>query len=186
MAKRISALNRNYQKGVFGKKDTTGIILSEIKNLILYQVSAWPETLNEVGAKLAKSLNLKEYPSVNKAVSSSHLAMLRKEPLKWWIIGSKIENFSSEESNIVDLSHSQTHIRISGEDSIALLNRHLPIDLRETSFTLNSVASTAFHHCSVTLWRSKNGYELFVPRAFALSLWELLLESASQFGYEIK
>ena len=102
MVKRISALNRNYQKGVFGKKDTTGIILSEIKNLILYQVSAWPETLNEVGAKLAKSLNLKEYPLGNKAVSSSHLAILRKEPLKWWIIGSKIENFSSEESNIVD------------------------------------------------------------------------------------
>ena len=186
MVKRISALNKYYQKGVFGKKDTTGVILSEIKNLILYQVAAWPETLNEVGTKLAKSLNLKEYPSVNKAVSSLHLAILRKEPLKWWIIGNKIEDFSSEEGNILDLSHSQTHIRISGDDSIALLNRHLPIDLRETSFPLSSVASTAFHHCSVTLWRSKNGYELFLPRAFALSLWEVLLESAAQFGYEIK
>ena len=186
MDKRISALSKSYQKGVFGKKDTTGVILSEIQTLILYQVAAWPETLNQVGNKLAKSCNLKEYPSVNKAESNSHISILRKEPLKWWIIGNKIEDLSSEEGSILDLSHSQTHIRISGDDSITLLNRHLPIDLRETSFPLSSVASTAFHHCSVTLWRSKNGYELFLPRAFALSLWEVLLESAAQFGYEIK
>ena len=186
MVKRISALNKYYEKGVFGKKDIPGIILSEIKNLILYQVAAWPETLDEVGKKLAKSCNLKEYPLANKAISNSQIAILRKEPLKWWIIGNEIEDLSSEEGNILDLSHSQTHVRISGEDSTALLNRHLPIDLRETFFPLNSVASTGFHHCSVTLWRSKDGYELFLPRAFALSLWEVLLESSTQFGYEIK
>ena len=186
MDKRISALSTFYQKGVFGKKNISGVILSEIKDLILYQVAAWPETLNVVGNKLAKSCNLKEYPSINKAVSNSHIAILRKEPLKWWIIGNTVENLPSEEGNILDLSHSQTHLRISGEDSVALLNRHLPIDLRETLFPLNSVASTGFHHCSITLWRSINGYELFLPRAFALSLWEILLESAAQFGYEIK
>ena len=186
MDKRVSALNKSYQKGVFGKKDIVGITLLEINNLILYQVATWPETLDEVGTKLAKSCNLKEYPSANKAVNNSHVTMLRKEPLKWWIIGNTIEDLSSEEGSIIDLSHSQTHIRISGKDSVTLLNRHLPIDLRETFFPLNSVASTAFHHCSVTLWRSVKGYELFLPRAFALSLWEILIESAAQFGYEIK
>ena len=30
------------------------------------------------------------------------------------------------------------------------------------------------------------GYHLFIPRGFALSLWEIFLETASQFGYEIK
>ena len=186
MVKRISALNKYYQKGVFGKKDITGVMISEIKDLTLYQVAAWPETLNEVGTKLAKYCNLKEYPLANKAISSSEIVILRKEPLKWWVIGNKIEDISFEEGSIIDLSHSQTHIRISGNDSRALLNRHLPIDLRDISFQLNSVASTVFHHCSVTLWRSKNGYEFFLPRAFALSLWEVLLESAAQFGYEIK
>ena len=186
MVKRISALDKYFQKGVFGKTDKTGLILSVVQGLILYQVAAWSDTLNDVGTKLAKSFNLKEYPSANKVVSSSQITMLRIEPLKWWVIVSKIKELSSEEGSIIDLSHSRTHVRISGNDSIALLNRHLPIDLRETSFPLNSVASTAFHHCSVTLWRSTKGYELFLPRAFALSLWEVLLESAAQFGYEIK
>ena len=186
MVERISALVTNYQKGVFGKKDKTGLILSEIRDLILYQAAAWPKTLDKVGNKIAKACSLVEYPSANKAIEGSTIAMLRIEPLKWWIVGGKIDNFLPEEGNILELSHSRTHIRISGNDSIFFLNRHLPIDLREISFPLNSVASTVFHHCSVTIWRSKNGYELFLPRAFALSLWEILLESAAQFGYEIK
>lgn len=186
MVKRISSLYQNYPKGVFGKKGKIGIVFSEMNDLILYQVAAWPETLNDVGVKLAQTCNLKEFPSANKALNGSQVAMLRIEPLKWWFIGGKIKELSPEEGSILDLSHSRTQLRISGNDSITLLNRHLPIDLREASFPLNSVASTAFHHCSVTLWRSINGYELFLPRAFALSLWEILLESAAQFGYEIK
>ena len=186
MPKRISSLAQAYQKGVFGKKDKTGVILSEVQDLILYQVAAWPETLNEVGNKLAKAYELKEYPSANKALNGSQVVMLRIEPLKWWILGGDVEDLLPEEGSILDLSHSRTHLRISGNDSVSLLNRHLPLDLRENSFPLNSVASTAFHHCSITLWRSKKGYELFLPRAFALTLWEILLESAAQFGYEIK
>ena len=186
MDKGISALNQSYQNGIFGKKNKKGVVLLEVQDLILYQVAAWPETLSYVGTKLAKACNLKEYPLASKALNGFQVAMLRIEPLKWWIIGGEAVELSSEEGSILDLSHSRTHIRVSGNEAISLLNRHIPIDLREISFPLNSVASTAFHHCSVTLWRSKNGYELFLPRAFALSLWEVLLESAAQFGYEIK
>ena len=51
MLKRIPALDQYYQKGVFGKKVKTGVIFSEITDLILFQVAAWPETLNDVGLK---------------------------------------------------------------------------------------------------------------------------------------
>ena len=121
MVKRISALDKFYQKGVFGKKDKTGIILLEIKELILYQVAVWPETLKEVGNKLAKSFNLKEFPSANTALVESEISILRIEPLKWWIIGNKIKELLPEEGSILDLSQSRTHIRISGNDSISLL-----------------------------------------------------------------
>jgi len=41
------------------------------------------------------------------------------------------------------------------------------------------------HHVGVTLWRSTTGYELFIPRGFALSSWEILFDSALQFGVEV-
>ena len=206
MAKKyVSALEGHYRKDSFDLEGKSNIILSEIKGTIINQVAAWPDTLNDIGTKVSQTLNLEKYPEANKVVSLGSIAMLRIEPLKWWVITSgeieyqdlidpsipifkSLEKYIdlSDKGSFLDLSHSRTHVRILGQDSTILLNRHLPIDLRENSFPLNSVATTAFHHCSVTLWRSVEGYELFLPRAFALSLWEIIVESASQFGYEIK
>jgi heterotetrameric sarcosine oxidase gamma subunit len=112
--------------------------------------------------------------------------MMRIEPLKWWIIGSKIPVLSSDDGTSLDLSHSFTHLEISGPSASLFLNRHLPLDLRDKCFPVNSVASSAIHHVSVKLWRSDSAYHLFIPRGFALSLWKIFLETSSQFGYEIK
>jgi heterotetrameric sarcosine oxidase gamma subunit len=65
------------------------------------------------------------------------------------------------------------------------LNRHLPVDLRDGACPVGSVVSTALHHVAVALWRSEHGFELFLPRGFALSCWEVLLETAEQFGVEV-
>ena len=87
----------------------------------------------------------------------------------------------------LELSHAFTSITIEGEKSDVLLNRHLPLDLRLDNFPINSSASSAIHHVSVKLFRIYNKeFRLLIPRGFALSIWEILLESASQFGYEIK
>ena len=118
-------------------------------------------------------------------MSNKDKHILRMEPLKWWIIGADKININSEEGTIVDLSHAFTVIEIKGESVKKFLNRHVPLDLRDHSFPLNSIASSAIHHVSVKIWRSGKSYQLFIPRGFALSVWEILLETASQFGYDI-
>ena len=160
--------------------------LSEIKNLQLTQVAAWPDSINKVASNIANHLNLNEYATPNKAIVNNSVVMMRIEPLKWWIIGSDVPTLSSNEGTSLDLSHSLTHLEISEPSASLFLNRHLPIDLREKYFSVNSVASSSIHHVSVKLWRSDTGYHLFIPRGFALSLWEIFLKTASQFGYEIK
>ena len=184
MAKRSSALESNYPVGINAANNESRLQLSEIKNLQLTQVAAWPESINKVGSNIANHLNFSEYAPPNKAIVNNSVVMMRIEPLKWWIIGSDVPMLSSNEGTSLDLSHSFTHLEISGPS--APLNRHLPLDLREMHFPVNSVASSAIHHVSVKLWRSDTGYHLFIPRGFALSLWEIFLKTASQFGYEIK
>ena len=186
MAKRSSALVSNYLVGINATNDESRLQLSEIKNLQLTQVAAWPESINKVGSDIANHLNLNEYALPNKAIINNSVVMMRIEPLKWWIIGSDVPMLSSDEGTSLDLSHSLTHLEISGPSTSLFLNRHLPLDLREKNFPVNSVASSAIHHVSVKLWRSDTGYHLFIPRGFALSLWEIFLKTASQFGYEIK
>ena len=186
MAKRSSALESNYPIGINAANNESRLQLSEIKNLQLTQVAAWPESINKVGSNIANHLNFSEYAPPNKAIVNNSVVMMRIEPLKWWIIGSGVPALSSDDGTSLDLSHSLTHLEISGPSTSLFLNRHLPIDLREMLFPVNSVASSAIHHVSVKLWRSDSGYHLFIPRGFALSLWEIFLKTASQFGYEVK
>jgi heterotetrameric sarcosine oxidase gamma subunit len=119
------------------------------------------------------------------AVIGSKGSMLRIEPMKWWLVGIAAPTFDAEQAATLDLSHSRTRLCVSGDDAAEFLNRHFPLDLREASFPVGTVASSATHHVGVTLWRSAEGYELFIPRGFALSLWEGFVESAEQFGVEI-
>ena len=182
---RVSALAGHYNLGQHGAVES-GVVIREVSDLNLWQLAAWPETLPAAAENLATASGVGSVPGFGCAVGTESLALLRIEPLKLWVYGFSASSNGSDESVVLDLSHSRTQLRITGEYATTLLNGYLPIDLRDAAFPVNSVASTAFHHVGVTLWRSPAGYELFMPRGFALSLWELLQESALQYGLVIE
>ena len=188
MVERVSALNGYYSKGS-GGADGGDVCFRENPDVSLIQLAAWPETLSTVGAKAAALIGAGEAPGPGKVVTTSKGTLMRIEPLKWWLVGaSAVElplRLSSDEGAVLDLSHSRTHLSISGPQAAILLNRHLPLDLREAEFPVGTVASSAFHHTGVTVWRSDQGFELLMIRGFALSLWQLLLESGEQFNADV-
>ena len=186
MAERASALSGHHQRGNFGKGGEAGVILSEVSGLVLHQLAAWPDTLDQVGFVGAQACVVDKAPEPGQATVCSRVALLRIEPLKWWCYGSQLPELAAEDGTTLDLSHSRAHLRVQGQAAQACLNRLVPVDLRPNGCPLNSVMSTAFHHVGITLWHSKDGFELFVPRGFALSLWEVLTDTAAQFGVEIE
>lgn len=185
MAERVSALAGHNQVGRFGTEGEPGVILCDVGGLQLHQIAAWPETISDVGRKAAEAAQVEAAPGPGRAAQAEGGALLRTEPLKWWLIGATPPLLAPEEGASLDLSHSRTQVRLSGPQATALLNRYLPLDLSDAAFPVGAVGSSALHHAGVTLWRSAAGYELFLPRGFALSLWEVLLEGAAQFGAEV-
>lgn len=188
MVDRNSALTGHYPQGKSGllrDNGSAGVSLQDITGITLYQVAAWPDTIDAVAAQVAKETGCKQAPGPCQAAVGKQGVALRVEPLKWWLYGVASGEIDAEQGTMLDISHSRTQIRVAGPDAVEFLNRHLPLDLREQSFPVGSVASTATHHVGVTLWRSDEGYELFIPRGFALSIWEGLVESATQFGLEV-
>lgn len=188
MVDRISALAGHYKTGKFGllgEGDKPGVILEEVKDLVLHQIAAWPDTLDAVAKQAARAAGCETAPGPCKAEVSKLAALLRIEPLKWWLLGAEAPEVDAGQGARLDLSHSRTRIRIGGADAAEFLNRQLSLDLRENSFPVGSVASTVIHHVGVSLWRSDQGYELFIPRGFALTLWQGFVESAEQFGLEV-
>lgn len=185
MARRSSALDGHYCPGTVGDDRKTGVTLSEVPGLCLHQIAAWPDTLTEAGIAAASAAGVSEAPSPRRGASGTHGALLRTSPLTWWLIDAAVPDLPPETGTTVDLSHALTRLRIGGDQATALINRHLPLDLRADKFPAGAVATSAFHHVGVTLWRSEDGFELFLPRGFALSLWQLLLTSAAQFGARV-
>ena len=182
---RVSALSGHIIPGHHGVEGS-GVTIKEVPELNLWQMAAWADTVENAAATMAQQAGVSSVPGFTSATGDHKLALLRIEPLKFWVFGASVTSDNSEQSVVLDLSHSRTHLRLNGDKATDLLNSYLPIDLREQSFPVNSVASTAFHHVGVTLWRSDAGYELFVPRGFALSLWGLLHEAALQFGLTVE
>ena len=185
MVDRVSALAGHKSPGHQGDPGRTGVILTEPGDLVLHQVAAWPDSMDAVGAGLAKLVGVDAAPGPCQAATGDKGSLLRIEPMKWWVYGAAAPAFDAEQAVTLDVSHSRTHLTVSGEDAVEFLNRHFPLDLRDASFPVGSVASSATHHVGVTLWRSADGFQLFIPRGFALSLWEGFVESAQQFGLEI-
>jgi len=186
MLNRKSAIIEKYNIGKYPFEDNIKIIFSENRNLTIQQIAAWPDEISNIEKLLSDQLGLQQNIDFNRGEILNNNSVWRMEPLKWWLIGRTIE-LPENIGTSLELSHAFTSIMINGEKSEILLNRHLPLDLRLDNFPINSSASSAIHHVSVKLFRHNNNeFKLFIPRGFALSIWEILLESASQFGYEIK
>ena len=185
MVNRTSALITKYKIGSVKVDEKITLTFQEMRDLDIKQIAAWPSTIEIIDLKLSNFMNITNAPSFNRSISTNNNHILRIEPLKWWLIGKGKIEIESEGGTIIDLSHAFTCIQIKGDNVKNLINRHLPLDLREQSFPVNSIMSSAIHHVSVKVWRTDSGYRLFIPRGFALSIWEILLKTASQFGYEI-
>ena len=189
MARSVSSLHGHMNKGRYGKPGKAGIVIEEVAVASFIQISSWPNTIQDIERATAKSAGLSTAPGPGKVKRGKISNLLRIEPLKWWLISNKEEitlpSFSAEKGMVLDLGSSKTWLKITGPKATSLLNNFVPIDLRKEIFLEDDVASTSFHHIGVTIWRDGVGFNLLLPRSFALSLWELLEASAHQYGLEI-
>ena len=193
MLEQLSALAAHYHTGPTGDvgADGPGVTLREVRDAGLWQISAWPETMDEVGQKLAEQVGADAALGPLQSVAGAKGTLLRVQPFVWWLTRSdeatakQAMEIDAEQGTSLDLSHSRTVIRIEGPRARDLLNRGLPTDLRPESFPDGGFAGGAIHLVGVNLHHRDGGYDLYVPRGFAVTLWEFLTETAAQWGYEV-
>ncbi len=79
-------------------------------------------------------------------------------------------------------------VEIAGPAARDALAKGLAIDLHPSAFSPGCVAMTALSHLSVQIWQTDDTptYWLSVPRTVAGHVWEWLLESAAEFGCDVK
>mgnify|MGYP001502881653 CR=1 FL=1 len=79
MAKRQSALAANYHRGLHGRPGEPGVRLQEVPDLNLYQMSAWPETLETVGTTVAQAIGSSKTPRPGEGICREKGSAVRPE-----------------------------------------------------------------------------------------------------------
>ncbi len=116
-------------------------------------------------------------------------------PDKIWVTAPFAEGLSaklgklwpSSRAVVTELGHSRTVLRISGANARDVIARFLAVDTDPALFPAGRVVSAGLHGLGVTLHHVSDGtYDLYLPRTFALSLVEEIVEVAEQWGVEVK
>ena len=166
---------------------STEIDFHLIKANKITQIAIWPETLVEFQNFINKQKITGDflYPGAVCQIESANF--VRIEPVKWWLLDDKNDVFQSLSEEIgltLDLSHSFVQLKIFGKSARSVLSHHIPVDMRDRQFPTNKLVTTSLSHVSVKLLRAQDCWCIFMPRSFSESLWQLICETAEQYGYK--
>jgi sarcosine oxidase subunit gamma len=83
--------------------------------------------------------------------------------------------------SLVDVSHRQLALEVSGPPATALLNAGCPLDLDLSAFPVGMCTRTVFAKAEIVLWRTSTAvFHLEVWRSFASYVTEFLAEVARE------
>jgi heterotetrameric sarcosine oxidase gamma subunit len=167
--------------------------LGEVAETRLVHLGVYPGGAAQVAAEVLPVLGGRlPDSSVRAAAAGGHLVM-RIAPDQYWVLSGESgldarlrSAISADAGSVTSLDGARTRLLIEGRPARALLGRLVAIDLDPTVFPVSRFAQTGIHHVAGLLLRaSDDRYEFFAPRTFAASTWEVLIDAAHSFGYEI-
>lgn len=85
--------------------------------------------------------------------------------------------------SLVEVSHRQLALEISGPKAATVLNCGVPQDLDLASFPVGTVSRTVLNKAEIVLWRTgETTFHIEVWRSFAPYLWGILLEARREYA----
>ncbi len=99
-------------------------------------------------------------------------------------LGAALERaMAGEAHSLVDVSHRQVAIEVSGPNAEAILNAGCPLDLDPGAFPVGMCTRTVLAKAEIVLWRTMPlCFRVEVSRSFASYVWRLLEEAAGELG----
>ena len=189
----VSALNNIHLKGQFGdfkgKEEQDLIKISEITNLIIFQIVQYKNSSISINQKKIDNLNMSsKVLSVN---NNKNTRIIWNGPRNWLIVSlnNQILNeihqqFDENNFAVTDLSHSRAIIELEGNQAKEVLKKGCPFNLNELNKdnSLNSV----YHGMSITvdmLDNKPDKFRIFALRSFGESLYHSITDASLEFGY---
>ncbi len=189
-----SALDSFHELGAKDADADPAVRLGEVVDSQLLHIGAYPGCAARVatGASAVLGGALPE-SALCSAMTGNH-RVFRIAPDQFWVLGGGDPTLEArlraaipaDAGCVTSLEGARTHLFVEGPRARDLLGRLVPIDLHPTVFPVGGFAQTGIHHVAGLLLRaSESRYEYFALRTFAAFTWEVLVDAARPFGYEI-
>jgi len=174
--------------------DEPGVTLTERRLVSLVQVTAWPETVEQVEGIVASLTHCAPPQGPSGSSGDADGAILAIGPGRLLVesadgrLAAQLqEQIPPALGAVTDLSHARVAIRVAGPKAAWVLNKGLALDLDPAAFPPMKVAQSAIHEVGVVVRRlPAETFDLYVYRGFALSFWDWLTEAAAETGYRVE
>lgn len=189
-----SALESFYSLGTEDADADPAVRLGEVVNTRLLHIGAYPGGAARVANGAAAVLGGALPDSAVRIATAGNHRIFRIAPDQFWVLGGEEPALEArlrvaipaDAGCVTSLEGACTRLFVEGPRARDLFGRLAPIDLHPTVFPVGGFAQTGIHHVAGLLLRaSENRYEYFAPRTLAAFTWEVLVDAARPFGYEI-
>jgi heterotetrameric sarcosine oxidase gamma subunit len=176
-----------------GADGTRALRFTEIRGRHIVQLGVFGGGASAV-SPLVRSITGAALPDSNCEVTDSGRHRLyRIAADQYWVVsleegvGRALEQAMSPDSGTVTvLSGARVCLRLEGKAALEVLAHHVALDLDLKEFPSGRFAQTGIDHAGVLLERrERECFELYLLSTFAASAWDLLVDSALPYGYEV-
>jgi heterotetrameric sarcosine oxidase gamma subunit len=157
-----------------------GLSLAERRGLAIVELAAFGRGKDWRHA-LSSLLGI-DLPGNGLANEAKPVCALSVGPGRWLILGpdaavAALPQIPDDLAAVTDLTGGRAILTLSGARAAPTLMKGTAIDLDPAVFTPGSVVATGLARMPAIIWRREAGYDVIVPRSYAVSMLEWLLEA---------
>ena len=156
--------------------------MAEVRGFSLVQAAVFSKAAEKEIANIISKLPVK----IGMALEAGGRTIMRVGPKQFWFIAAEDDGLADKLMGlcaVTPLSHSRTRFFLDGVPARDVLAKGIPLDFHEVAFKPGMFAMTGLHHTPVLVHCvSRNRFELYALRTFALSVWDWLIDAALEFA----
>jgi heterotetrameric sarcosine oxidase gamma subunit len=178
----ITEVGRSSAFGDWTGSEMKDLRIAERRGLAVIELAAFGRG-EAARAALSGALGI-DLPGPGASSEASGVAALSIGPGRWLLIGDEaaISNLPTpreDQAAVTDLSGGRSILSLSGDNAVRTLMKGTAVDLHPAIFAPGSVAATALARMAVVIWRRGYGYDVIVPRSYAVAMRDWLIASGA-------
>ena len=181
MVKFHSGLEKLFAEQPPSDNGVVDVTITERRDIKILQLSYFDNQEAALKKQLA-DFGISDIPHFSQFKAGKKAAAARVEMEKIWLIADTFPEACDGQFYPLDLSSARNVIRVSGPRAGDVMARICAVDFRDKT---RSFYATNMHHVGVHIHHHDNIFDIYMPRSFAESLTELLIDISRQYHVQM-